>query len=131
MLVGSVTISRSMPRAAIAVRVLTRRCAYSARSKGRVGWSMDLPSGAVAHAAAVVQRACKGEVGYGGVLRARAGEVADRDVGGIQPARALSGDHLPELGKLGIARHQSGIDRVVQLAQRAHLRQPVADISGG
>ena len=41
MLDGSVTISSSMPRAAIAARVLAIRAAYSARSKYSLGSVMS------------------------------------------------------------------------------------------
>src|SRR5437773_1926067 len=104
MLVGSVTISSSMPRSAIAARVFARRAAYSARSKGSwmswgMGFSCLVPGSAFEGSTAVTEpRAFDREGGDGGILGAGAGEVADRHVFGADAAAALASDDLAEFG---------------------------------
>src|SRR5689334_14037911 len=130
MLEGSLTTSRSTPFASMARRVLASRSAYSSRVNFRLGmvmlWSsslgrlrrlLALKDGAGARR----ERAVAGERGDRGILNAGAGEVRDGDLAGGTAARLAPGDHLAELGDLGIGRDQPGVDGVVQLAEATRL----------
>ena len=94
------------------------------RSRRASGWFLriDGPSSARFHGAAA------GEGGDGGILHARAREVAEGDGVSAFTARDLSSDHLAELSKGSIRRDQARLDGVMQFAEASRLGNAVGDI---
>ena len=86
----------------------------SAGLLGKNGAGLVLPAQAV------------GKGGDRGILQTGAGEVAKRDLVGIHAPGCLVGDDLAYLGKIVGGGDQTLIDRVVQFAERLHLRQAIA-----
>src|SRR4051812_39554062 len=131
---GSLTISRSTPFAAMALRVLASRSAYSCRVNFKFGWTTMHAS----FASALESRSRLGrvgavarQVGDGGVLDAGPGQVGHGDRFGIAAAALLPGDDLAQLGETRLGAHQSGCDTVLQLPQPSRLLQTVRDVEIG
>src|ERR1700733_1531414 len=145
MLVGSVTIMRSMPVFCIARRVFAMRASYSLRSNGRrtVGTlAFGLSCCVVSDIVPSSERHVVGENGACAsglrpryrkrgdrrVLCAGAGEIADGDVRIARAARCLSGNDFAEFGECLVGFYNARLDRVMQFAEHARLLDAVADV---
>src|SRR4051794_8064063 len=69
---------------------------------------------------------CERAARDGGVLKADAREIRDRDLRGAGSSRLAAGDDLAELGMHAIGA-QPGVEGVAQLAERGALREPIDD----